>query len=261
LSEKGFQYLLTFQDNFSKFVGAIPVENLESQTIAENFVRHIVCNFGLPEVILTDQGTNFTSALFKNMCKMFKIKKIQTSAYHPQSNGGLERFHRSMKEFFRAFVNDEQSDWDEKAHLACFAYNTSVHASTGFTPFEIMMGREIEIPSGLKESPKPFYAYGDYVLELKEKMKRVNEEVRDNVISSKEKVVEGYNKNKKDKDFEVGETVKLKSESVRRGRSKKLGEQFLGPYIVTDVISDSNIKIKKGRREEVVHKDRVERYY
>jgi transposase InsO family protein len=260
-SAKGNKYLLTFQCNFSKFVGAIPVKNIEAETVARKFVNHVVFNYGLPKTILTDQGSNFTSQLFKNMCRIFNVKKIQTTAYRPQSNGGLERFHRTLKEYLRNFIKSDQSDWDEQARIACFVYNTSKNEGTGYLPFELMQGREVDVPSALKEPAKPFYAYGDYVLELKEKMRRVNEKTRENLIKRKEISKKHYDRNTKDKKFRVGDKVKLRAENVRRGRSQKIDAQYLGPYEVLEVLSDTNVRIKMGRKELVVHVDRVENYY
>jgi len=68
----------------------------------ERVVTKIVFEHGMPEKILTDQGTNFTSEMFKNTCKLLKIEKIQTSAYHPESNGALERSHQTLAEYLYA---------------------------------------------------------------------------------------------------------------------------------------------------------------
>jgi len=77
--------LLTFQDSLMKFSKAIPIPNQEANTISKEFVTKIVLEYGIPEKILTDQGTNFLSEIFKNTCRLLKINKIQTTAYHPES--------------------------------------------------------------------------------------------------------------------------------------------------------------------------------
>jgi len=90
ITNEGNKYILTFQGSL-KFSKANPIENQETSTIAKAFVTKIIMKHGIPEKILMDQGTNFTSELFKNVCKLLKIEKIQT--YHPESNGALERSH------------------------------------------------------------------------------------------------------------------------------------------------------------------------
>jgi len=91
---QGSKYLLIFQDSLTKFNKTIPIPNQEANTISKEFFTKIILEHGIPEKILTDQGTNFLSEIFKNTCKLLKINKIQMTAYHPESNGVLERSHR-----------------------------------------------------------------------------------------------------------------------------------------------------------------------
>jgi len=98
ITTKGNKYVLTFQDNLTKFSKAIPLANQEAVTITKEFITKIVFEHGMSEKILTDQGMNFTSEMFKNTCKLLKIEKIQITAYQPKSNGALERSHRTLTE-------------------------------------------------------------------------------------------------------------------------------------------------------------------
>jgi len=81
----GNKYLLTFQDNLTKFNKAIPLPNQKATTVAKEFITKIICEHGIPKTVLTDQGTNFLSEIFKNVCKLLRITEIQTTAYHPES--------------------------------------------------------------------------------------------------------------------------------------------------------------------------------
>lgn len=98
------KYVLTFQDGLTKYSEAIPLPNQEARTIAEALVTRIICRHGMPESILIDQGSNFLSACMNEIYKPLKIKKLQTSPYHPQTNGALERSHRDLAEYLRNFV-------------------------------------------------------------------------------------------------------------------------------------------------------------
>jgi len=111
VTTNGNKYMLTFQDNLTKLSKVIPFANQEAATVAKEFVTKIVFEHGMPKKILTDQGRNFTSEMFKNTCKLLKIEKIQTSAHHPESNGALERSHRTLVEYLRHYINGEQTDW------------------------------------------------------------------------------------------------------------------------------------------------------
>jgi len=80
---------------------AIPILTQDAETVAREFVQNIVLKYGIPEVILTDQGANFLSELFRNVCRLLQIAKVQTAAFHPESNGSLERSHRVIVEYVR----------------------------------------------------------------------------------------------------------------------------------------------------------------
>jgi transposase InsO family protein len=94
VTESGMKYILTCQDNLSKYFIAAPLQNQKTEEIANTFVKHIILVYGIPNEIVTDQGANFMSDVFKRISKLFKIEKICTTAYHPESNGALERTHK-----------------------------------------------------------------------------------------------------------------------------------------------------------------------
>jgi transposase InsO family protein len=87
-TSKGNRYILTFQDDLTKYVVAEPIQAQDADTVAREFVRSIRLRFGAPKVVLSDQGSNFLSELFRDTCKLLRIKKINTTAFHPESNGG-----------------------------------------------------------------------------------------------------------------------------------------------------------------------------
>lgn len=92
----GFRYILSCQDNLSKYILAFPLKTETAEEISQILVKSIILIFGIPTIILTDQGTNFCSELFNRVCKLLKIEKIHNSAYRPESNGALERAHASL---------------------------------------------------------------------------------------------------------------------------------------------------------------------
>ena len=102
VTETGNKYILTFQDSLTKFNKVIAISNQEAVTIAKEFTTKIILEYRISEKVFTDQGTNFLSKIFKNVCKLLKISKIQTRS---QSNGVLERSHKTLAEYFGYFVN------------------------------------------------------------------------------------------------------------------------------------------------------------
>jgi transposase InsO family protein len=96
--------VLTFHDEFSKYTLAIPIGHQDAVTKAKAFVEEVVLKFGIPQMILSDQGSKFMSAVFTKVCKRLKINEIKCTAYHPQSNGTLERRHRVLVEYHTCFI-------------------------------------------------------------------------------------------------------------------------------------------------------------
>ena len=106
---------------------ATPISEQEAETVAKVFVSKVVLKYGTPNIVQTDQGANFVSELFKNTCKLLKIKKIQSTAFHPESQGSIGRSHRVLAEYLRHYVREDQTNWDERVPFAAYAYDTSEH--------------------------------------------------------------------------------------------------------------------------------------
>jgi len=119
------KYILTFQDDLSKYVVAVPLGQNDVVTVARAFVVNIVLKYGTPSILQTDQGTNFISEMFQNTCKMLKIKKIQSTVFHPKSRGSIERNHCVLAEYIRHYVNEDETNWDEWVPLCnlCVQYH------------------------------------------------------------------------------------------------------------------------------------------
>ena len=110
--------------------------------------------------MLTDQGTNFLGKLIKRVAKRFRIKQVKTTAFHPQSNGSLERSHSPLSEFIKMFAT-KHLDWDEWVELVMFNFNTGKHEGTQHTPYELVFGRLARVPSSDPLEPEdllPTYA-------------------------------------------------------------------------------------------------------
>lgn len=263
-TKKGNEYILTVQCVFSKFVIAILLITQDAESVAEALKEEVLSVLGFPEEILTDQGANFQSKLFQSLCKLCGIKKIRTSAFRPQSNGSIERMHRSLKEYLRHFTNEAQDNWDEYLKMACCAHNSSVHSSTKFSPFELFTGRKPNIPSSFEKKStehEKFYAYDDFVQKYKHNMRETFDIAKRNLELVKAQNKKMYDKSINPKTFSVGDLVQLLNETVREGRSKKLGPQWLGPYVIIEKLGDLNYKIKLGRATKLVHANKLKHYY
>jgi hypothetical protein len=140
-TKKGNQYLLVIADRFSKLVRTVPLSRITAASVAWAFMEQWVYLYGPPRHLLSDNGRQFTSDFFKTCCKAMGVQHIFTSAYHPQANGQVERFNRTILARLRALVGEEQGTWDLYSSAVTYAYNTQVHASTGYSPFDLILSR------------------------------------------------------------------------------------------------------------------------
>ena len=153
-TERGNKYILVIGDYFSKWVEAYPVPDEKAETVAQKLVTEFACRFGVPLELHSDQGRNFESRVFAEMCEILGIKKTRTTPYNPKSDGMIERFNRTLIGMVSVMIepHKRQRDWDEKVALATFAYRASPHESTGETPNRLMLhvhvhvGREVFVP-------------------------------------------------------------------------------------------------------------------
>lgn len=239
-TQQGNRYVLTFQDELSGYLIAIPIAQQDSETVAREFVKNIVLRVGNPDKILTDQASNFLSDVLRNTSKMLKIKKLQTTPFHPETNGGLERSHRVLKEYLRHYINKDQTNWDEWIPYSVYAYNTSIHTATGYTPFELVYGFKATMPSILQGNPSVNTITKIFSWNLRTGYKPPTAWLGN-------------------RHCRLETTFFLYDETVRRGRSKKLSSQWLGPFEII-YLDKVNATIKRGRRTQV-HLNRLKPFY
>ena len=138
-TKQGFKYILTVIDHSTRFPLAVPLKETSAKTVAEALQNHVFCMFGLPEELISDQGTNFTSEVMAALLDSLDVTHIKTTPYHPETNGMLERFHRSLKQSLRKSIPEKQ-DWDKYLYTALFTARDSPCSATGFSPLELLLG-------------------------------------------------------------------------------------------------------------------------
>ena len=149
-TKRSREYILTMMDRFSRWLVAVPLTNIRAETVAQTFYERWVCDYGIPDYIVTDQGSQFESALMERLCKIMDVHRNRTTPYHPQSNGMIERAHSTMKQTLRCFA-DKFPSWDTALPTAVLAMRTAVNEH-GISPSLVVYGEHIAIP-GLFVSP------------------------------------------------------------------------------------------------------------
>ena len=129
----------------TRFPEAIPLRNIKTKSIVKALINFFTF-VGLPKSVQSDQGSSFMYGIFQKVMHELGIKQYRSSAYHPESQGALERFHQTLKNMIRSYCFDTEKDWDEGIHLLRFAVRESVQESLGFRPFELVFGHSVRGP-------------------------------------------------------------------------------------------------------------------
>ena len=142
----GRENVLVVTDVFSKFTQAYPAPDQKAQTVARLLTERWFYLYGLPKRIHSDQGRCFEGELLRNLCKLYGVQKSRTTPYHPAGNGQCERFNRTLHDLLRTLPPEQKRKWPHHLPHLLFAYNTTAHASTGYSPHELMFGRKPHLP-------------------------------------------------------------------------------------------------------------------
>ena len=254
----GNSYILVAADYFTRWVEAYPIPCQEASVVARKLVDEMFCRFSPPEQLLSDQGRQFESQLMAEVCKLLGIQKSRTTPYHPQCDGLVERWNRTLLQSLATSVTDHPENWEEFVKKICMAYNTSVHPTTGFTPFYLMFGRQAKLPVDLMYgTPEPeVLSPSQYAAMLKTAMSEAYDQVRAKTASQLKHQSDLYNQKVHGSPYKVGDHVWVLFPQTPRGKSKKLYRPWSGPFVVVKKLSDVTYRVqevKNCRRRLVVH--------
>lgn len=246
------KYILTLQDDLTKFSLAYPIRSTTAEETSECLL-HFISLFGIPKTILTDQGTNFTADLFKKTCEFLKIKQLWSTPYHPQTQGALERSHSTLKEYLKSFVNENQDDWPRYVYTAIMTYNTNTHCTTNYTPYELLFGHKPFLPDSIYDSTSDT-TYPEYLRMLNHRLKYSRDKAIDNINQSKENSKKHYDSHTRSPKYHVGDLVYLKNHLRLR---KALSPIWKGPYKILQVHDNNTVTLLIDRRHIRHHFDQI----
>lgn len=169
-SSEGFTHCITCIDRFSRWPEAIPITDTKAETVAKAFFLQWIARFGVPLRLTTDRGVQFESELFSNLNRLLGINKLHTTAYHPQANGILERWHRTLKNAIKSHVNHK---WIETLPTILLGLRSIILENLNASPAEFVYGSTIRLPFNYFETPKQIVPANqhNFVERLKEMMK------------------------------------------------------------------------------------------
>ena len=259
------KYLLVVSCYFTKWLQVIPLESIDAKTVATKLIERFISVLGVPVSLHSDQGSNFESSVFQEVCALLGIEKTRTTPGRPQSDGMVERACRSIQAMLSAYVSQNQKDWATYIPMLVLAYNSSVHDTTRCTPASLMLGRQLRLPIdlalGIPET-RQSTCETDYAYLLEKQLVHIHDIARKHIKISSDGMKRFYDRNKNFKEYVVGDAVLYFYTERRYGISTKLNRNWKGPYIVTKKFGEILYQIQKNARgkPKIVHHDKLKLY-
>lgn len=250
-SKNGNKYLLVFVDYATRWPEVFATRDRKATTVAEIFIKEILCRHGAPVQLLSDQGREFLADVIKETCNFTRTHKIQTAAYHPQTNGLCERFNGTLTTMLAMYVDENQTNWDELLPMALFGYRMSIQESTKRVPAELLYARQLRMPMDLDLfTPK---------LQFSKTIKDDFRRSRLNIECAAARSKSMRDKTEKTPGFVVGDRVRVRQEVTSTGLSRKLqGSIWQDPVHVLEVKGNNLFLMDKGK-EKWVNQERVKK--
>ena len=235
-SEHQYDAIMVVMDQTSRMVHLIPYKMIYGAVeTAGLYFREIFRLHGLPDRIMSDRDTRFTSAFWKELWRRCGTKLNMTTTYHPQSNSANERSHKVIEELMRSLVTYPPFEWDEQLPIIEFVLNNSVNRETGYSPFEICTGEAPLDPASVL-FPSAVDRRDQSVEDLLQKQSEIVTRARQQLIASRQAFADRVNRTRIQPDFKVGDMVMLKSKHLNWPGVDILGKHLkpaqVGPFKV-----------------------------
>ena len=268
VTNKGNKYILVVTDVFSKWVEAFPLQVTDGFTLTSTLMDEVICCYGVPTQLHSDQGSNLNAEVSQKLCQLLGIQRTRTTAYHPQGNGQVERFNRSVEAVLAKMVGEHHRDWDKHLQKALFAYRTSLHDTTGYSPYLANFGRSPALPVDVMLGRVDVEENSDrtvsqYIKDVQRTLKGAYDTIRINLEVTQKKRKDAFDGQCAGIDFKIGDRVWLFNPAIKTGHTKKLSSLWRGPYTVIDRLSSVNYKIQLigTTKTQIVHRNRLKICY
>ena len=266
-------FVLVINDHLTRWTIAIPMPNHQAPTVAQAVFSYVICQFGVPNVIVTDQGPEFMSKLMVELYQRFGITKINTSAYHPQGNGITERRNKDIVTCLSMYMESKfhHKDWDCHLDAVSFILNTTPHSTTGYTPYRLMMGREAHLPfhsllevDSADSSDLRYRSLYDMINDITYDLSVAIPIAKQHLQAAGQAWENLTAKYKNIANYEVGSLVWIWNPAIKKDLTKKFSSPWFGHYRVVERVNTTNYKVElvkegplKARESFVVHCTRM----
>lgn len=258
--------ILVVVDRFSKMAVFMPcLSTTDAKSMAQMILTGVVSKYGAPRTIVSDRGTTFTSEYWGTLCYYLATSRLFSTAFHPQTDGQTERMNQTLECYLRCYINYQQADWADLLPSAEFVINSAVNTSTGQTPFNLVYRFSPSLRVNIARDPLEAGLGNKAAVEKADSIKESLQNGNTAREVAQERMEKHYNARRKGISFQVGEQVMLNSRHIRTLRaSKKLADQFLGPFEVVERIGQNAYKLKLphkyGRLHHTFHVSLLQAY-
>ncbi|XP_041365121.1 uncharacterized protein LOC121380393 [Gigantopelta aegis] len=263
MTDKKNRYILVVVDFATRYPEAVALKNIDTRTVAEALLG-VFGRVGMPKEILTDRGTQFTSDMMKEVCRLLSMKQLTTTPYHPMCNGLVERFNGTLKSMLKKMCIERPKDWDRYIAPLLFAYREVPQDSIGFSPFELLYGRTVRGPMQiLKElwtdeitDPEIKTTY-QYVIDLRERLEETCMLAHNELEKSSTRYRKYFNSKAKDRQLKVGDQVLLLLPKYKN----KLEMMWQGPNRIVEKLGSLDYRIKMDNgKVKTFHVNMLKKY-
>ncbi|KAJ1529581.1 hypothetical protein ONE63_006351 [Megalurothrips usitatus] len=231
---------------------AIPLRTIQAPEVAQALVTQVFSRLGAPYSIVSDQGTTFESHLFKEVLAIYKVHKGRISGGKPSSNGKVENYIRSLARQIAVLAGEQPENWPDLIPHVLHAYRAAVSTVTGFSPYEILFGRQMRVPQDVVHGIPPTGFPGAdglqrYPAQLRERLDKIHRLVQSNTHSAAIRMKTHYDKYSTLTYFKPGDMVLLYNRRRRLGKTTKLYAAWEGPFVILDLLNDCIARIEEVR--------------
>ncbi|GJR55411.1 reverse transcriptase domain-containing protein [Tanacetum coccineum] len=250
------KFLIVAIDYFTKLIEAKPVVTITDNQVKKFVWDNIVCRFGLPGEIVSDNGKQFRDNPFKDWCEKLCIRQCFASVKHPQANGLVERENRCLGEGIKARLDERSKDWIGELSHVLWAHRTMIKSSNGEMPFSLTYDTEVVIPAEIGMltlwTTELDLAKNDEALEINlDLIEEKREQTSIQEAKSKAKMEKYYNSKVQSTSFRPGEMVYRSNDASHAKDGGKLGPKWEGPYEVTESLGKGAYKLKDQKGNEL----------
>ena len=239
VSARGNKYAIVFMDYLTKWPEVFPAKDQSAYTIAKTLVEKVIPRHKVPAKLLSERGAAFLSKLLAEVYHLMGIKKVNTTAYHPQTDGLVERFNRTLLDMLSKTAKQNGKDWDNCLPFILFAYRSSPQTSTGESPFYLLYGRDPKLPTEAVLCPPPSSALqvdaDDYVTEITKRMSQAWSLAGDAIKKAQVQQKQHHDARARSATFVESERVFVYMPAAKSGMAYKLARPFHGSYRVVHV--------------------------